>query len=177
MSRVGKKPITIPDGVDVVLEGDSVIAKGPKGELRRRIHPKVKIDIDDRTITVTRLDDSKESMSLHGLSRMLLDNMVTGVSSGFQKVLEIVGVGYRAEVKGRTAVLNLGYSQPVEFPLPDGIDATVDRGKMIVSGIDKELLGLTCAKIRAFRPPEPYKGKGVRYAGEMVRRKAGKAGA
>ncbi|MFO8088317.1 MAG: 50S ribosomal protein L6 [Desulfatiglandaceae bacterium] len=177
MSRVGKKPITIPDGVDVVLEGDSVVAKGPKGELRRRIHPNVKVDIDGRTVTVTRFDDSKESMSVHGLSRMLLDNMVTGVSSGFQKILEIVGVGYRAEMKGRTAVLNLGYSQPVEFPLPDGIDATVDRGKMIVSGIDKELLGLTCAKIRAFRPPEPYKGKGVRYAGEMVRRKAGKAGA
>lgn len=177
MSRVGKKPITIPEGVDVVLEGDSVVAKGPKGELRRQIHPNVKVDIDGRTVTVTRLDESKESMSLQGLSRVLVDNMLTGVSSGFQKVLEIVGVGYRAEMKGRTAVLNLGYSHPVEFPLPDGIDATIDRGKMVVSGIDKELLGLTCAKIRAFRPPEPYKGKGVRYAGEMVRRKAGKAGA
>jgi large subunit ribosomal protein L6 len=177
MSRVGKMPITIPDGVDVVLEGDSVKVKGPKGELRRRIHPKIKVEIDGGRITLTPGDESKESMSLYGLSRMLVYNMVTGVSSGFQKVLEIVGVGYRAEMKGRTAVLNLGYSHPVEFPLPEGIDAAVDRGKLIVSGIDKELLGLTCAKIRAFRPPEPYKGKGVRYAGEMIRRKAGKAGA
>ncbi|HDR16294.1 MAG TPA: 50S ribosomal protein L6 [Desulfobacteraceae bacterium] len=177
MSRVGKKPITIPDGVDVFLEGDSVTAKGPKGELRRRIHPSIKVNIDGRTITLTPSDESKESISLHGLSRMLVDNMVTGVSSGFQKVLEIVGVGYRAEMKGRTAVLNLGYSHPVEYPLPEGIEATVDRGKMTVSGIDKELLGLTCAKIRGLRPPEPYKGKGIRYAGEMVRRKAGKAGA
>ncbi len=177
MSRVGKRPITIPDGVDVVLEGDSVKVKGPKGELRRRIHPNIKVEMDGETITLTPGDESKESMSLYGLSRMLVYNMVTGVSSGFQKVLEIVGVGYRAEMKGRTAVLNLGYSHPVEFPLPEGIDATVDRGKLIVSGIDKELLGLTCAKIRAFRPPEPYKGKGVRYAGEMIRRKAGKAGA
>jgi large subunit ribosomal protein L6 len=176
MSRVGKKPVSIPQGVDVVLDGDSVLVKGPKGELRRRIHPNIQVGIESDAVTLAPQDDSKETRALHGLSRMLVGNMVTGVSSGFQKVLEIVGVGYRAEMKGRTAVLNLGFSHPIEFPLPDGIDATIDRGKMTVSGIDKELVGMTCAKIRALRPPEPYKGKGVKYAGETIRRKAGKAG-
>lgn len=177
MSRVGKKPVLIPEGVNVVLEGDSLIAKGPKGELRRRMHPNIQVNVEGDSITLAPADDSKESRSLHGLSRMLVFNMVTGVSVGFQKVLEIVGVGYRAEMKGRTAVLNLGFSHPVEFPLPEGIDATIDRGKITVSGIDRELVGMTCAKIRKLRPPEPYKGKGVKYAGEIIRRKAGKAGA
>lgn len=177
MSRVGKKPVVIPKGVNVALEGDSFVAKGPKGELRRRIHPKMQVRVEADSIVLTPEDDSKESRSLHGLSRVLIDNMVTGVSTGFQKVLEIVGVGYRAEMRGRTAVLNLGYSHPVEFELPEGIDAVIDKGKMTVSGIDRELVGMTCAKIRALRPPEPYKGKGVKYAGETIRRKAGKAGA
>ncbi len=177
MSRVGKMPVLVPKGVNVVLEGDSLTVKGPRGELQRRIHPNVKLSVESDSIVLAPVDDSKESRSLHGLSRMLVYNMVTGVSDGFHRVLEIVGVGYRAEMKGRTAVLNIGYSHPIEFDLPKGIEATIERGKMTVSGIDRELVGMTCAKIRALRPPEPYKGKGIKYAEETVRRKAGKAGA
>jgi large subunit ribosomal protein L6 len=177
MSRIGKKPIFIPKDVEVKSEGDFLIVKGPKGELKRKIHPKVRLDVDGDNIAVSVADESVESKSLHGLFRVLVYNMVTGVTKGFENILEIVGVGYRAEMKGRTAVFNLGYSSPIQFELPDGIDAKIEKTKIILSGIDKELVGHTAAKIRALRKPEPYKGKGIRYADEIIRRKAGKAGA
>lgn len=177
MSRIGKKPIAIPKGVEVRLEGDQLIIKGPKGKLNLKVHPDVKLDIADNNIAVSVIDETRESRSIHGLFRVLIDNMVTGVTKGFERVLEIVGVGYRAELKGRTAVFNLGYSHPINFELPTGIDAKIEKTKITLSGIDRELLGMTAAKIRSFRKPEPYKGKGIKYAGEMIRRKAGKAGA
>ena len=177
MSRIGKKPISIPKGVEVKLEGDYIKAKGPKGELKLRVHPNVQLDMDGNSIAVSVVDGTRESRSIHGLFRVLIDNMVTGVSNGFERVLEIIGVGYRAELKGRTAIFNLGYSNPINFELPKGIDAKIEKTKIILSGIDKGLLGMTAAKIRSFRKPEPYKGKGIKYADEYVRRKAGKAGA
>lgn len=177
MSRIGKKPIAIPKGVEVRLERDQLIIKGPKGKLNLKVHPDVKLDIADNNIAVSVIDETRESRSIHGLFRVLIDNMVTGVTKGFERVLEIVGVGYRAELKGRTAVFNLGYSHPINFELPTGIDAKIEKTKITLSGIDRELLGMTAAKIRSFRKPEPYKGKGIKYAGEMIRRKAGKAGA
>lgn len=177
MSRIGKRPISIPKGVEVKLEGDYIKAKGPKGELKLRVHPNIKLDMDGSSLAVSVVDGTRESRSFHGLFRVLIDNMVTGVSKGFEKVLEIVGVGYRAELKGRTAVFNLGHSNPINFELPKGIDAKIEKTKIILSGIDKELLGMTAAKIRSFRKPEPYKGKGIKYADEYIRRKAGKAGA
>lgn len=177
MSRIGKRPIPFGKDVKVNLDGNLITVKGPKGELKREIHDTIKVDIDGDEIRVSALDDSRESGALHGLFGALINNMVTGVSQGFQKTLEIVGIGYRAELNGRTAVFNLGYSNPINFDLPDGIDAAVDKNKVILSGIDKDLLGRTAAKIRGLRPPEPYKGKGVKYADENIRRKAGKAGA
>jgi large subunit ribosomal protein L6 len=177
MSRIGKQPISIPKGVEIKLEGDLLTVKGPKGELRRRIHPKVQLDAAGDRIVVSTTDESRESKSLHGLFRVLIGNMVTGVATGYEKSLEIVGVGYRAELKGKSAVLSLGYSHPINFELPKGVDARIEKTKVILSGIDKELLGMTAAKIRAFREPEPYKGKGIKYAEETVRKKAGKAGA
>ena len=177
MSRIGKKTIFIPKGVEVKLEGDCFKAKGPKGELKLQVHPNVQLNMDGKSIAVSVVDGTRESRSIHGLFRVLIDNMVTGVSNGFEKVLEIVGVGYRAELKGRTAVFNLGYSNPINFELPKGIDAKIEKTKIILSGIDKGLLGMTAAKIRSFRKPEPYKGKGIKYADEYIRRKAGKAGA
>ena len=176
MSRIGKMPIIIPNGVEVKLKGALITVKGPKGELERRIHPKVKMEMDDGKITLLVDDGSRETKSLHGLFRVLIANMVTGVTNGFERVLEIVGVGYKAELKGRTAVFNLGYSHPINYELPEGIDARIDKSKIYLSGIDKELLGVTAAKIRNFRKPEPYKGKGIRYVEEMIRRKAGKTG-
>lgn len=177
MSRIGKQPIPIPKGVEVKLEGDSITVQGPKGKLERSIHPKVKVDIESENIVVSVTDQTRETRAFHGLFRALIANMVTGVTSGFNKVLEIVGVGYRAELKGRTAIFHLGYSHPIDFELPKGIDAQIDKTKVTLSGIDKELLGRTAAKIRSFRKPEPYKGKGIKYADEVIRRKAGKAGA
>jgi large subunit ribosomal protein L6 len=177
MSRIGKKPVAIPKGVDIGLEGNLLTVKGPKGELKLQVHPNVKMNVERDRIALTVTDETRESKSLHGLFRVLISNMVTGVANGFEKVLEIVGVGYRAELKGRTAVFHLGYSHPISFDLPQGIDARVERTKIILTGVDKELLGMTAAKIRSFRKPEPYKGKGIRYADEMIRRKAGKAGA
>lgn len=177
MSRIGKKPIALPKGVQIKLDGDLLSISGPKGELKRRVHPKVGVQIDPEEIRVTAVDGSKEARSLHGLFRVLVANMVTGVTQGFQRVFEIVGVGYRAEIKGRTAVFNLGYSHPIHFDLPEGIDAQIDRNRLTLTGIDQELLGQTAAKIRNFRRPEPYKGKGVKFADEVIRRKAGKAGA
>jgi large subunit ribosomal protein L6 len=177
MSRVGKKPISIPKGVDVKLEQGFLTVKGPKGELKREIHPKVQVAVNDGQILVSVTDDTKESHSLHGLTRALIANMVNGVTKGFEKALEIVGVGYRAELNGRTAVLNIGYSHPVNYQLPEGIEVKIEKTKIVLGGIDKELLGLTAAKIRSFKKPEPYKGKGIKYSDEAIRRKAGKAGA
>ena len=177
MSRIGKRPIPLPKEVEVTFEKNVLTVKGPKGELERPIHPKVRVSAGEENILVSVADGTRESRSLHGLSRVLIANMVTGVTKGFERVLEIVGVGYRAEMNGRTAVLNLGYSHPINFDLPDGIEAKIERTKIILSGIDKELLGMTAAKIRGFRKPEPYKGKGIKYEDEVIRRKAGKAGA
>ncbi|MBW2095202.1 MAG: 50S ribosomal protein L6 [Deltaproteobacteria bacterium] len=176
MSRIGKKPISIPNGVEISLDDGLLTVKGPKGRLTRQMHPKVSVAVGKDEIAVSVSDESRESKAIHGLSRMLVANMVTGVSTGFEKTLEIVGVGYRAELQGKTAVLNVGYSQPVHFDLPEGVEAKIDKTKIILSSIDKELLGLTAAKIRGIRKPEPYKGKGIRYADEVIRRKAGKTG-
>ncbi|MBW1900076.1 MAG: 50S ribosomal protein L6 [Deltaproteobacteria bacterium] len=177
MSRIGKQPIPIPNGVEVKLDGDAITVKGPKGKIERRVHPRVQVDIDSDYIVVSVADQTKESRSFHGLFRALIANMVTGVTDGFERVLEIVGVGYRAELKARTAIFHLGYSHPINFELPDGIEAKIDKTKVTLSSIDKELLGKTAAKIRSFRKPEPYKGKGIKYADEIIRRKAGKTGA
>lgn len=177
MSRVGKKPINVPKGVAVRLDGEILSVKGPKGELRRPIHPKVKLDIKDSQITLWISDNSKESRSLFGLFRSLIANMILGVTEGFKKTLEIIGVGYRVGRSGNQLVFNLGYSNPIEYDIPKGIEVQLDqKSKIVLNGIDKELLGTVAAKIRSFRPPEPYKGKGVKYPEEMVRRKAGKAG-
>ena len=176
MSRIGKRPIPIPKDVKFDLKGDLLTVRGPKGELRRKIHPSVNIHSENDQILVS-VDGNKGSKSLHGLFRSLIANMVTGVTQGFEKGLEIVGVGYRVELSGRTANFQLGYSHPIRFELPEGIDARVERTKIILSGIDKELLGRAAAKIRSFRKPEPYKGKGIKYEGEVIRRKAGKTGA
>ena len=177
MSRVGKKPIPIPKGIEVKLDGDTIRVKGPKGELERKVHPKVQVEIDSSNIVVSIADQTTEVRAFHGLFRVLIANMVTGVTNGFEKSLEIIGVGYRAELKGRTAIFHLGYSHPIDFELPDGIEAKIDKTKVTLSSIDKELLGKTAAKIRGFRKPEPYKGKGIKYTDEIIRRKAGKAGA
>jgi large subunit ribosomal protein L6 len=177
MSRIGKQPISIPPGVDVAVDGDGVRVKGPMGELKRSVHPKISVKRDGDVLLVMANDESREARSLHGLFGALVSNMVTGVTKGFQRKLEIVGVGYRAEMKGRTAVFSIGYSHPIHFDLPEGIDATIDKSKIVLSGIDNELLGVTAAKIRGLRVPEPYKGKGIKYADEIIRRKAGKAGA
>lgn len=179
MSRIGKAPITVPSGVKIDMKGSSVSVQGPKGKLSQEFHPDMAVELEDGILSVKRPSDSNTHRSLHGLTRALLNNMVVGVSDGFTKVLEIEGVGYRAEVKGNTLVLSVGYSHPIEFPPPTpDISYTVeDRGKkIIVSGIDKQVLGELCANIRKTRPPEPYKGKGIRYQGEYIRRKAGKAG-
>jgi large subunit ribosomal protein L6 len=177
MSRIGKRPIPIPKDVEVKIQGDLLSVKGPKGELKRRVHPNISVSDDGDKISVHTADESREARSLHGLFGALVYNMVIGVTKGFEKVLEIVGVGYRAELKGRTAVFNLGYSHPINFQLPDGIDANIEKNRIVLSGIDKELLGMTAAKIRGLREPEPYKGKGIKYADEIIRKKAGKAGA
>ncbi len=177
MSRVGKSPITVPSGVDVKVDGQVVTVKGSKGELRREFNERIGFEQEGDTLTVTRPDDARESKALHGLSRALLNNMVVGVSEGFQKDLEIQGVGYRAALKGKAIELQVGFSHSVLVEAPDGITFEVpEPTKISVSGIDKELVGQIAANIRKVRPPEPYKGKGIRYSGEYVRRKAGKAG-
>lgn len=177
MSRIGKQPIPIPKEVKIELKEDLLTVKGPKGELKRVIHPKINVNMENDQVLVSVDDDTKESRAFHGLFRALIANMVTGVSKGFERILEIVGVGYRAEMSGRTATFHLGYSHPIVFELPEGIDAVIDKTKITLSGIDKELLGKTAAKIRSFRKPEPYKGKGIKYADEVIKRKAGKTGA
>ncbi|UCF73884.1 MAG: 50S ribosomal protein L6 [Deltaproteobacteria bacterium] len=178
MSRIGKKPIIVPNEVEVKLEGEILSVKGPKGELRRFIHPKVTLDINDSQIVLSVADNSKESKSLFGLFRSLIANMVLGVTEGFKKTLEISGVGYRVERSGTQLVFNLGHSNPIKYDIPKGIEVQFDeKTKLVLNGIDKELLGIAAAKIRSFRAPEPYKGKGVRYLEEMIRRKAGKTAA
>lgn len=177
MSRIGKRPITIPAKVQVTIDGSHIAVKGPKGELSRSLPAAVNVQQEGETLLVNRQDESRTSRQLHGLSRTLVANMVEGVSQGFQRRLEIQGVGYRAQVQGRNLTLNVGYSHPVQIEPPEGVDLVVENNtNVIVSGFNKELVGNTAAKIRSVRPPEPYKGKGIRYAGEVVRRKAGKAG-
>ena len=176
MSRIGKKPIPIPKDVKVELKGDLLTVKGPKGNLQRKMDPNVQIQTDTDQIVLTVQAETKKLKSLHGLYRALVFNMVTGVSQGFERALEIVGVGYRAEMSGKTMVLHLGYSHPINYPLPEGVEAKVEKTKITLAAIDKEVLGLVAAKIRSFRAPEPYKGKGIRYAKENIRRKAGKTG-
>ena len=178
MSRIGLMPVLIPHGVKVEVEGSTVRVKGPKGELSRTFNPDMQIKLEDNKLTVQRPTDQRRHRALHGLTRALLNNMVVGVSQGFARRLEIEGVGYRAELQGKNLVLNVGYSHPVVVEPPVGISFDVDKGyrSFAVSGIDKELVGEMAARIRRVRPPEPYKGKGIRYAGEYVRRKAGKAG-
>ncbi|MEL6137993.1 MAG: 50S ribosomal protein L6 [Cyanobacteria bacterium J06628_6] len=177
MSRIGKRPIPVPSGVTITLDGQHVKVKGPKGELSRSLPDEVSVDQEGDIVNVNRRSDARIARERHGLSRTLVANMVEGVSKGFEKRLEIQGVGYRAAVQGKKLTMSLGYSHPVEFDPPDGIQFQVESNtNVIVTGIDKELVGTVAAKIRDARPPEPYKGKGVRYAGEYVRRKAGKAG-
>ena len=178
MSRIGRMPIEIPEGVTVTYENHVMTVKGPKGELSRELHPDMNITVEGNVITVTRPSDDKAHRSLHGLTRALVANMVTGVATGFSKTLEINGVGYRPAKQGNKRVLTLGFSHPVEMESPEGITVDVPApNKVVVSGADKEIVGAVAANIRKWREPEPYKGKGIRYEGEFVRRKAGKAGA
>jgi len=175
MSRIGSKPIEIPDGVDVTLAGEDVTVKGKKGELSLRLVPEVAAAQEDGAVVVKPRDESKRARAMWGLQRSLVQNMVTGVSEGFTRQLEIQGVGYRAAVQGRTLNLQLGFSHDIAFPIPDGIEITCERPTAIaITGIDKQKVGQVAAEIRAYRPPEPYKGKGVRYVDEYVFRKEGK---
>jgi len=177
MSRIGKRLIDVPNKVTVKIEGQHVTVNGPKGELARVLPEQVKIEQEGETIKVVRRDESRVARQRHGLSRTLVANMIEGVSKGFSKRLEIQGIGYRAQVQGRNLILNVGYSKPVEIVPPEGIQLAVENNtNVIVSGINKEVVGNIAAQIRGVRPPEPYKGKGIRYAQEKVRRKAGKAG-
>lgn len=175
MSRVGKKPVTISD-VEIKVDGQVIKVKGKLGELSTEVHPNMKVSINDGELVVERPDDTKENKALHGLTRALIQNMVTGVSEGFSKTLEIIGVGYRVEMKDKNLLLNLGYSHPIYFVPPDEITIEIPANNQIkVSGVDKELVGLVASKIRSFKKPEPYKGKGIKYSDEVIVRKAGKA--
>jgi large subunit ribosomal protein L6 len=177
MSRVGKKPISIPDKATISYREKFLTVKGEKGTLSRQIHPAVDLDIQDNVITVTVNKDSRVNRAFQGMTRSLVDNMIRGVTQGFERVLMINGIGYRASVSGNSLTLNIGYSNPVTFQLPEGVSAAVDKNNVIkLSCVDKEKLGQTAAAIRRLRPPEPYKGKGIKYAEEYIRRKAGKTG-
>lgn len=177
MSRIGKKPIEIPTGVTVTINGSEVTVKGPKGELTRSFSPDLTIVVEENVLTVTRPSDEKAHRSLHGTTRALISNMVEGVSKGFEKSLELIGVGYRAQKQGTKLVLNVGYSHPVEIEPETGVEVEVPSNtKVIIKGANKERVGALAANIRDVRPPEPYKGKGIRYEGEFVRRKEGKTG-
>ncbi len=177
MSRIGKLPIALPSGVEVSITEQEVVVKGPKGTLSRQFHPMVLIEREENALRVKPQDQSQQARALWGLSRSLLNNMVVGVSTGFTKVLEIIGVGYKAEMDGSTLKLALGFSHPVIFPLPEGISGSVEKNTIVtLTGYDKELLGQVCANLRRYRPPEPYKGKGIKFQGEVIRRKVGKAG-
>jgi large subunit ribosomal protein L6 len=178
MSRIGRKPVTVPKGVTLQLEGNNVAVKGPRGELRRSLHPDMQVALEKDQFTVVRPSEEKRHKALHGLTRTLVQNMVEGVSKGFTKTLEIQGVGYKAEPKPYGVNLIVGYSHPVKYEAPKGIKISVDNNTVVkIEGADKELVGQVAAELRAVRPPEPYKGKGIRYQGEQVRRKAGKTGA
>jgi large subunit ribosomal protein L6 len=178
MSRVGKNPINVPDGVDVKIQKELIVVKGPKGELRWNFPAEMKVSQKDKRIVVERPSDAKQIRSLHGTTRSIIANMVTGISSGYEKKLEISGVGYRAQVQGNKIVFTLGYSHPVEFNLPEGINAEVDKKQtqLTLRGIDKQLIGQVAANIRSLRPPNVYKGKGIKYADERIKLKVGKAG-
>ena len=178
MSRIGKQPIEVPQGADVTLDGQGVLVKGPKGELSFDVHPDITVTMEDQVITVTRASDEPQHRALHGLTRMLVANMVEGVVTGFSKTLEIQGVGYRAMRKGSGIELHLGFSHTIQYSAPDGVSLELpDQTTIVVTGADKQKVGQAAAEIRSFRPPEPYKGKGIRYRGEHVRRKAGKTAA
>jgi large subunit ribosomal protein L6 len=177
MSRIGKKEIPLPKGVEVRQDGNAVTVKGPKGSLSTPIVPGIGVKVENNVVAFTRSDEEKKTRAFHGLMRALVANNVRGVSEGFKRELDIVGVGYRAEVKGKEVVFQLGYSHPVRFPVPEGIDIAVDAktGHITVTGIDKQKVGQTAAEIRSLREPDPYKGKGIKYSDEIIRRKAGKA--
>jgi len=178
MSRIGRKAVVVPKGVTLQVEGSNVAVKGPRGELRRSLHPDMQLALDKDQFTVSRPSDEKKHRALHGLTRTLVQNMVDGVSKGFSKSLEIQGVGYKAEPKPYGVNLIVGFSHPVKYEAPSGIKITVDNNTLVkIEGADKELVGQVAAELRSVRPPEPYKGKGIRYVGEQVRRKAGKTGA
>jgi large subunit ribosomal protein L6 len=180
MSRIGKKLIKVPAGVEITINGNKIKVKGPKGELHYEFNPEVTVACSEGVIQVKRLKDEPSDRSLHGLARALISNMITGVTKGFEKRLEIIGVGYRAQPSGKKLTLNLGFSHPIDLPVPEGIHAEMDKelkNVLIISGIDKQAVGQFSANIRSFRPPEPYKGKGIRYTDEYVPRKAGKTAA
>ncbi len=177
MSRIGKKAIPLPKGVTVTVEGNTVKVKGPKGELQRTVHPELSIALENNELTVSRPSDETRHKALHGLTRTLVANMVEGTSTGFRKTLELVGVGYKAEARAYGLQLTLGYSHPIEYKAPKGIKLTAPiPTQILIDGPDKEMVGQVAAEIRSFRKPEPYKGKGIKYQGEQIRRKAGKAG-
>ena len=178
MSRVGKKPITIPAGVEVKISDEWIEVKGPNGTLREKVHPAIKAEVSENAVSFTKAREEKGDSAAFGLLRALTANMVQGVTGGFQKTLEIIGVGYRAQLSGRNLTLNLGFSNPVQYPVPDGIEISLEqKNQVVIKGIDKRLVGTVAAEIRQFRPPEPYKGKGVKYLDEHIRRKVGKTGA
>ncbi|MCJ2163069.1 MULTISPECIES: 50S ribosomal protein L6 [unclassified Pseudodesulfovibrio] len=176
MSRIGKNPIDIPSGVEVSVGASEIQVKGPKGTLNTPVDPAVEYKIEDGKVYVSRVDDSREARGQHGLRRSLLANCVDGVTKGFAKTLEVIGVGYKVSVQGQKVVLNVGFSHPVEFDLPAGLAAKAEGSKLTIEGIDKQLVGEIAAQIRRVRPPEPYKGKGIKYIDELIRRKAGKSG-
>ncbi|HHK2089342.1 MULTISPECIES: 50S ribosomal protein L6 [Enterococcus] len=177
MSRIGNKVVVLPAGVEIKQDGNNITVKGPKGELTREFSSDIKMNIEGNEVTFTRPNDSKEMKTIHGTTRANFNNMVVGVSEGFQKALELIGVGYRAQVQGNKLTLNVGYSHPVEMTAPEGVTFEVPTNtQVIVKGINKEVVGELAANIRGVRPPEPYKGKGIRYVGEFVRRKEGKTG-
>ena len=180
MSRIGKKPVAIPSGVTVEVNGSTIKVQGSKGELSLELLPEVSVNIESDQAVVTRINDEEQSRARHGLMRQLIANMVVGVSEGYEKKLEIIGVGYKAQAKGKMLTLNLGHSHPIDFPIPEGIEIEQDeknKNILVIRGIDKQLVGQVASEIRGMRPPEPYKGKGVRYIDEVVRRKPGKAAA
>ena len=178
MSRIGRKAVALPKGAAVSVKGDKIVVKGPKGELFAPLMPGIAVDVDGEKVQVTRSGDDKQTCAWHGMTRALIANMVTGVTEGFQRTMEIVGVGWRAQLQGKKLVMNLGFSHNVEFTPPSGVEIVVENPiKIVVKGIDKELVGQTCALIREYRPPEPYHGKGIRFQDEHIVRKAGKTGA
>jgi large subunit ribosomal protein L6 len=175
MSRVGKQPIAVPGGIDVSIKDRTVTVKGPKGELSFEFSPLVEVKQDNNEVVVTRVNETKEARAMHGTVRSIIDNMIIGVKDGYKKELEINGVGFRAQLQGKTVTMSLGYSHPIVFEVPDGIDVTVPEAtRIVVEGCDKQMVGQVSARLRSFYPAEPYKGKGVKYKGEQIRRKAGK---